>query len=81
MVFLLNKNDAPEGRKLIQTIKASSPKYLVAGRAYEDKQTREISAQQGFIFVVPPKKTANKAGNMTNRYINGEMKLNVTFVG
>ena len=83
MVFLLsagNKNDAPEGRKLIQTIRTTSQHYLVADRAYEDRMTREISAQQGFIFVVPPKKTANRHGIMTHKYINVEMKLNVTSV-
>lgn len=66
LVFLLsagNKNDAPEGRKLIQTIRTTSQHYLVADRAYEDRMTREISAQQGFIFVVPPKKNRKQTWN------------------
>ena len=29
---------------------------LIADRAYEDKQTRKIMKEQGFIPVVPPKK-------------------------
>ena len=66
MAFLLsagNKNDAQEGRNLIQTIRITSQHYLVADRAYEDGMTREISAQQGFIFIVPPKKNRKRTWN------------------
>ena len=59
LVFLLsagNKNDAPEGRKLIQIISTKSQHYLLADRAYEDNMTRKLSEKQGFKFVVPPKK-------------------------
>ncbi len=34
---------------------------LIADRAYEDKQTRTIMEEQGFIPVVPPKK--NRKGS------------------
>ena len=63
LVFLLsagNKNDAPEGRKLIQTIRTTSQHYLLADRAYEDNLTRKLSDEQGFIFIVPPKRTRKK---------------------
>ena len=55
-----NKNDAPEGRKLIRKISSKNKHYLIADRAYEDNKTRRLSQRQGFIFVVPPKKNRKK---------------------
>ena len=51
-----NKNDAPEGRKLIKTMHSRDKQKLIADRAYEDEQTRKVMKEQGFIPVVPPKK-------------------------
>ena len=34
---------------------------LIADRAYEDKQTRRIMKEQGFIPVVPPKKNRKQS--------------------
>ena len=34
---------------------------LIADRAYEDKQTRRIMEEQGFIPVVPPKKNRKQS--------------------
>ena len=51
-----NRNDAPEGRKLIRSMYSQDMHILIADRAYEDKQTRTIMKEQGFIPVIPPKK-------------------------
>ena len=51
-----NKNDATEVRKLIRSIKSQNKHYLLADRAYEDNETRKVSKEQGFVFVVPPKR-------------------------
>ena len=51
-----NKNDAPEGRKLIKGIYSENKHYLLADRAYEDNETRKLSKKQGFRLIVPPKK-------------------------
>ena len=51
-----NKSDATEGRKLIRSMKSQNRHYLLADRAYEDNETRKVSKEQGFIFVVPPKR-------------------------
>ena len=51
-----NKHDAPEGRKLPETIYSEDKHYLLMDRAYEDYKTRTLAQQQGFIPVVPPKK-------------------------
>ena len=51
-----NRNDAPEGRKLIRSMYSKDKHILIADRAYEDTQTRKIMSEQGFIPVVPPKK-------------------------
>ena len=55
-----NKNDAPEGRKLIDIIYSKDKHYLLADRAYEDNTTRKLSKQHGFKFVVLPKKNRKK---------------------
>lgn len=50
-----NAHDAPEGRKLIETLKGSG-EPLVMDRAYEGAQTRQAAKDSGFVPVVPPKK-------------------------
>lgn len=45
---------------MIQTIRTTSQHYLLADRAYEDNLTRKLSDEQGFIFIVPPKRTRKK---------------------
>ena len=49
-----NAHDAPEGRKLLATLRGYSTPLLM-DRAYEGDETRELAMQQGFIPVVPPK--------------------------
>ena len=59
MIFHLSagqKHDAPQGRKLIESIYSDDNHYLLMDRAYEDDRTRTLAVQQGFIPVVPPKK-------------------------
>ncbi len=51
-----NNHDAPEGRKLIETICSNDKHYLLMDRAYEDEKTRALASAHGFIPVVPPKK-------------------------
>ena len=55
-----NKHDAPEGRKLLETIYSEDEHYLLMDRAYEDDKTITLAQQQGFIPVVPPKKNRQK---------------------
>lgn len=59
MIFHLsagNRHDAPEGRKLIESIFSDNEHYLLMDRAYEDDATRALAIEQAFIPVVPPKK-------------------------
>ena len=49
-----NAHDAPEGRKLLATVKGHNTPLLM-DKAYEGDEIREYAAQQGFIPVVPPK--------------------------
>lgn len=51
-----NHHDAPEGRKLIETLESKSGKYLLMDRAYEDNETRALAVKRGLIPVVPPKR-------------------------
>lgn len=51
-----NNHDAPEGRKLIETICSENNHYLLMDRAYEDDKTRSLAMENKFIPVVPPKK-------------------------
>ena len=55
-----NRHDAPEGRKLLETIYSDDNHYLLMDRAYEDDETRALAVQQGFIPVVPPKKNCKE---------------------
>jgi transposase len=50
-----NSHDAPEGRKLIESIKTTELCHLLMDRAYEDDATRDLATAQGFTPVVPPK--------------------------
>ena len=51
-------HDAPEGRRLLQSLAAvSRPIYLLMDRAYEGNETRQLALDLGFIPVVPPLKT------------------------
>ena len=58
-----NKHDAPEGRKIIETIYSDDDHYLLMDRAYEDDITRALAIEQGFIPVVPPKKNIKEPWN------------------
>ncbi len=51
-----NRHDAPEGRKLIESIFSENKHYLLMDRAYEDDKTRSLASNHGFFPVVPPKK-------------------------
>ncbi len=51
-----NCHDAPEGRKLIESLNCRAGCYLLMDRAYEDNETQALVRKQGLIPVVPPKK-------------------------
>ena len=51
-----NSHDAPEGRKLIESIYSKNNNYLLMDRAYEDDKTLTLAKEHGFNAVVPPKK-------------------------
>ena len=51
-----NSHDAPEGRKLIESIYSKNNNYLLMDRAYEDDKTFALAKNHGFTRVVPPKK-------------------------
>ena len=51
-----NAHDAPEGRKLIESIYSKNNNYLLMDRAYEDDKTLALAKTHGFKTVVPPKK-------------------------
>ena len=51
-----NSHDAPEGRKLIESIYSKNNNYLLVDRAYEDDRTLALAKNHGFKTVVPPKK-------------------------
>ena len=51
-----NNHDAPEGRKLIETIYSEDNHNLLMDRAYEDDLTRALGKEHGFNVIVPPKK-------------------------
>ena len=51
-----NRHDAPQGRKLIETIYSEDDHDLLMDRAYEDNKTRALAEEHGFHVVVPPKK-------------------------
>ena len=51
-----NAHDAPEGRKLIESIYSKNNNYLLMDRAYEDDKTLALAKNHGFKTVVTPKK-------------------------
>ena len=53
-----NSHDAPEGRKLIESIYSKNNNYLLMNRAYEDDKALALALAKnhGFKTVVPPKK-------------------------
>ena len=51
-----NSHNAPEGRKLIESIYSKNNNYLLVHRAYEDDKTLVLTKDNGFKIVVPPKK-------------------------
>ena len=51
-----NKNDAPEGRKLLASTENLDPETaILMDKAYEDNETRETIEKLGYVPVVPPK--------------------------
>lgn len=50
-----NAGDAPEGRKLLKTLKGNEAEYIIMDRAYEGDETRQLVLELGFEPVVPPK--------------------------
>ena len=55
-----NRHDAPEGRKLIESLSCKSGYYLLMDRAYEDNETQTLALMQGLVPVIPPKKNRKK---------------------
>ena len=51
-----NAHDAPEGRKLIESIYSKNNNYLLMEKAYEDDKILALVKNHGFKAVVPPKK-------------------------
>ena len=51
-----NFHNAPEGRKLIESIYSKNNNYLLRNRAYKDDKTLYLAKDHGFKTVVPPKK-------------------------
>jgi len=51
-------HDAPEGRRLLESLGATSrPVHLHIDRAYEGNETRQLDLDRGFMPVVPSMKT------------------------
>ena len=51
-----NSHDAPEGRKLIESIYSKNNNYLLMDRAYENDKTLALAKAYGLKTIVPPKK-------------------------
>ena len=51
-----NRHDAPEGRKLIESLGFKAGCHLLMDCAYEEDKTRALVLEQGLIPVIPPKK-------------------------
>ncbi len=51
-----NRHDAPEGRKLIESLNAEVAQYLLIDRTYGNDETRALVFLRGLVPVVPPKK-------------------------
>ena len=74
-----NKNDAPEGRKLIDRIYSGDKHYLLADLAYEDNETRKLSKQHGFKLIVPPKKSRKNNENMIKNCVFQYFSRSISF--
>ena len=73
MIFCLspgNYHDAPEGRKLIESIYSKNNAYLLIDRAYENDKTLALAENHGFKTLVPPKKIVSSFEAMINSFIN-----------
>ena len=55
-LFPGSSHDAPEGRKLIESIYPKNNSYRLMDRAYEDDKTIALDKAHGFHAVVLPKK-------------------------
>ena len=51
-----NSHDAPEGKKLIESIYSKNNNYLLMDRAYQNNKTLALAKNHGFKTVVPPNK-------------------------
>ena len=51
-----NYHNAPEGRKLIESIYTKNNTYLLMDRAYENNKAIALAKNHGFHAVIPPKK-------------------------
>ena len=51
-----NSHDAPEGRKLIESIYSKNNNYLLMDKIYENDKTLVLAKAHGFKAVVSPKK-------------------------
>jgi transposase len=60
--------DAPEGRKLLNTLKNSGWEgaHVIMDKAYEGDETRQLVLELEMLPVVPPK-IASHLGNMTKK--------------
>ena len=76
-----NRHDAPEGRKLIDSLNAEVAHYLLMDRAYEDDETRALVFSRGLVPVVPQNRTENRLGFMIRKFTNVATRLSVFFFG
>ena len=55
-LFPGNSHDAPEKRKLIESVYSKNNTYLLMDRTYKDNKTIVLAEFHGFHAVAPPKK-------------------------
>lgn len=63
LAFILspgNEGDAPEGRKLLKTMKLKRKTRVVMDKGYADSMTRALIRQKQCVPVVPPKSNTRK---------------------
>ena len=65
-----NSHDAPEERKLIESIYSKNNNCLLMDKAYEDDKTLALAKNHGFKPVVSPKKNVNLLASTINSFIN-----------
>ena len=66
----VNSHDAPEGRKLIESIYSKNNNYLLMDRVYEDDKTFDLAEAPSFYIVVSPKKIVSYLGVTIDTFIN-----------